>query len=73
MTAPPTVKTNLKDYPTNIKHEEGNIGKVFVDVLDIFTITLSRLRFGAKSANVLVFRFVYHILVALIYFRTLQK
>ena len=53
LTAPPAVKTNLKEYPTNIKHEDGNIGKVFVDILDIFTVTLARLRIGVKSANVL--------------------
>ena len=44
---------NLKESPSSIQHEERNIGKVFVDILDIFTATLARLRIGVKSANVL--------------------
>ena len=48
-----TVNRKRKDYPINIKDEEENIGKVIVDVLDIFHATLARLRIGTKSANVL--------------------
>ena len=44
---------NLKESPSSIQHEERNIGKVLVDILDIFTATLARLRIGVKSANVL--------------------
>ena len=50
---PSLQKTNIKESLSNIQHEERNIGKVFVDILDIFTVTLARLRIGVKSANVL--------------------
>ena len=45
------VKRKCKDYP--IKDEEENIGKVIVDILDIFLATLASLSHGIKSANVL--------------------
>ena len=50
---PSLQKTNIKESPSNIQHEERNIKEVFVDILDIFTATLARLRIGVKSANVL--------------------
>ena len=51
--AQPALKRNLKDCPSYINDDERNIGKVIINMLDIFIATLDRLRTGIKSANVL--------------------